>query len=210
MVVKAGQIVGAYTSLVNPGRPIPPAASGVHGIVDADVTDAPSFQQAVQWVNWLASKADALVARNAPFDRPMLPGLAEKPWLDTLRWSRLRYPDLESHTNGALRYALGLRCPEAAGMGAHRALADAYVTARLLLYLLEIEARAGEHPDLSSLIAAVEAPRLLTVCGFGKHKGLPWSEVPRDYLEWAHRNLADMDLDVRHTVEHYRGHPRRS
>jgi DNA polymerase III epsilon subunit-like protein len=128
VLVVGGRIVSAFTSYVNPGRSIPPETSAVHGLVDADVVDAPTLQELMPRLNRLCEEVDVIVAHNAPFDRSMLPGLIEKPWLDTLRLAQHLYPDFESHKNGVLRYALGLKCPEANGMPAHRALSDSYVT----------------------------------------------------------------------------------
>lgn len=205
VMVKAGQITCAFTTYLNPGRPIPAGASGVHGLVDSDVAEAPTLEQTLPWLNGLAAKADAIVAHNAPYDRSMLPGMAERPWLDTLRLARRLHPDLESHTNQSLRYALGLHCPEAAGMPAHRALADAYVTARLVVHLLgEVEALGPDHlpQTLPELIQAINAPMVLATCNFGKHRGTPWAQVPKDYLQWITRQT-DMDPDVVFTAKHY-------
>jgi len=201
VIVKNGQITAAFTTYINPGRPIPATASGVHGLVDSDVADAPTLEQTLPWLNALAAKADAIVAHNAPFDRPMLPGIVERPWLDTLRMARRLYPDLENHKNQTLRYALGLRCPEADGMPAHRALADAYVTARLLVRLLDDAEAAGMPTTVPDLVAGIDAPMLLTTCSFGKHRGTAWKDVPVDYLRWMLKGMPDMEVDVRHTVE---------
>ncbi|MDE7249653.1 MAG: 3'-5' exonuclease, partial [Lachnospiraceae bacterium] len=43
--VENGQITGEFTSLVNPGCPIPYAASQVNGITDEMVKDAPVFDK---------------------------------------------------------------------------------------------------------------------------------------------------------------------
>lgn len=205
VVVKEGQIIGAFTTYLNPGRSIPPGASGVHGLVDSDVAEAPTLEQTLPWLNSFATGVDALVAHNAPFDRPMLPGLMAKPWLDTLRLAQRLYPEMESHKNQTLRYALGLNCPEAAGMPAHRALSDAYVTARLLVRLLnDVAGRSGAPETIEALIQEIDAPMVLTMCNFGKYKGLPWAQVPRDYLQWVVRQ-GDMNPDVMHTAKHYLG-----
>jgi exodeoxyribonuclease X len=212
VLIKARQITSAFTTYLNPGRSIPPAASAVHGLVDDDVKDAPTLEASLPWLNALASKADAIVAHNAPFDRSMLPGLVEKPWLDTLRFSRKLFPDLDGHGNQTMRYHMKLRTPEANGMPAHRALADAYVTARLLIALLEVdEARRSPNSyvsiELVDLLKHLDEPNLLTTCTFGKHKGTPWAQVPRDYLDWLRRSegWATSDPDQKHTVLHYLG-----
>jgi len=202
VLVVNGQITMAMTTYLNPGRPIPAVASGVHGLVDADVQDAPTLDETIPFLRGFAFDADAIVAHNAPFDRSILPGMIEKPWLDTLRLARRLYPGFASHQNQALRYELGLRCPEADGMPAHRALADAYVTARLLVHMLVEAEEAGMPGTVPELIDAIEAPMLLTTCGFGKHRGTPWAEVPKDYLQWMTKGMPDMDDDLRFTVRH--------
>jgi len=203
VLVKNGQIIAAFTTYLNPGRDIPAVASGVHGLTLEDLQDAPTLEETLPWLNQMASQVDALVAHNAPFDRSMLPGLVEKPWIDTLRLSRRLQPELESHANQALRYALNLRCPEADGMPAHRALSDAYVTARLLVRLLADVFRDATFPlDAEALALEISKPMLLPVCGFGKHKGIPWAKVPKDYLQWLLRQT-EIDQDVAFTAKHY-------
>ncbi|MGU7775291.1 exonuclease domain-containing protein [Burkholderia sp. MR1-5-21] len=118
--------VSTWTSLVNPGQPIPPFIQQLTGISDAMVRDAPSF----------ASLAPALferldgklfVAHNASFDRGFLrteferAGLAFNPdVLCTVRLSRALFPRESRHGLDALveRHRL---VPSAR----HRALADA-------------------------------------------------------------------------------------
>ena len=36
---------------------------------------------------------------------------------------------------------------------------------------------------------------------FGKHKGLKMEEVPKDYIKWALREMANLDPNMRHTME---------
>jgi DNA polymerase III epsilon subunit-like protein len=132
--------------------------------------------------------------------------------LCTLRLARKLWPGLPKYSNQYLRYALGLEVPEAEGLPAHEALADALVTSRLLLHELEI-IRTRAVPDLppletaAELIAWADAPNLLGICQFGnKHRGTPWSRVPKDYLQWMRREVRDMDPDLRYTVEYYLTH----
>lgn len=46
--VRSGQVVGEFTTLVNPGRPIPLGASAVNGITDDLVADAPPFCEVIR------------------------------------------------------------------------------------------------------------------------------------------------------------------
>ncbi len=78
------------------------------------------------------------------------------------------------------------------------------MTTALLSYLL---AEANKHrPELTTvedLVAWTLEPNLLPMCRFGKHSGKPWSEVPKDYLQWMVKTMTDMDSDLRFTVEHW-------
>jgi len=93
------------SSLVNPGRSIPPQASSVHHLTDDMVSEAPSLDEAVQVVGKYAyTDGVVLVAHNAQFDKSFLPQWANKPWLCTYRCSLHLFPDAPSHSNQALRY----------------------------------------------------------------------------------------------------------
>lgn len=57
----------AYSTLIRPWRSIPEAVTAIHGITDADVTDAPTWAQA--WPEIAATvEGRVLCAHNAPFD----------------------------------------------------------------------------------------------------------------------------------------------
>lgn len=189
--------------LVDPGRPIPPEASAVHHITDRHVQGAPLLAQVLP--TFQGGDFDVYVAHNAAFDFGFLPR-AGRPVLCTLRLARKVWPGLPRYANQYLRYALGLEVPEAEGLPAHEALADALVTSRLLLKelaWLEANPQPGIE-GLQDLLDWVQAPNLLETCQFGnKHRGVPWARVPKDYLAWMKREVKDMDPDLRHTVEHY-------
>jgi exodeoxyribonuclease X len=176
--------------LVNPGRPMPIEAMAVHHIRDADVADAPSPDATFLK---LMDGADAFAAHNAAFEQAFFKG-GETPWICTYRCGIRAWPDSPSHSNQALRYFLGLDLDERA-MPPHRAGPDAYVTARVLCELLAAHASA-------KLIKCSAEPALLVKCGFGKHRGAKWSEVPTDYLDWLLRQK-DMGEDIHFTARHH-------
>jgi exodeoxyribonuclease X len=141
------------------------------------------------------------VAHNAAFDAKFLPEL-QAPWLCTYRASMHLFPTAPKHSNNTLRYWLGVEPPPhlLAGLAPHRALYDAAVTAAVLLRMLD------SHPA-EELVRLSGEPILLDTVRFGKHRGMKWSELPRDYLRWM-RDKSDMcreDRDVDHTVRHYLG-----
>ena len=61
-----------YNKLVNPGRPIPPATTAIHGISDADVADAPRFEQLADELETLFDGADIGGYNVGKFDLPVL------------------------------------------------------------------------------------------------------------------------------------------
>jgi len=193
VLLESKWMMGAPTSsFVNPRRPIPPEASAVHHILDADLADAPDLGEAIDRVltpSWRES-TNVIAAHNARFDRSFLPPLQEKRWLDTYRCAMHVWPDAPSFKNAALFYWRGFQRIEP--VEAHRAAYDALMTAHVLMALLE-EREVDELLELSTKAV------VLKKVGFGKHFGQLWTDVPMDYLDWASRQ--DFDPDVKLTVK---------
>jgi exodeoxyribonuclease X len=184
-----------YNYLVNPGRSIPAEASAVHHITDEDVENAMSLQEACTLLP--GSKAEAYAAHNAAFDKSFLKGLPDRPWVCSWKCAMSVWPDAPGYGNQVLRYYLGFSVPVAGGRGAfpHSALYDALTTAGILLRLLEVK-------PLEELIKISSEPVLLRKMPFGKHKGMLFKDVPRDYLRWLFRQT-DLDEDLAHTLRHH-------
>lgn len=128
-----------FNTLVNPGRPIPPASSDVHGISDAMVVDAPPVTEALARFHRFAEGA-VLVAHNAPFDMAFLrraePTLGKRfdmPILDTVLLSAVLFSQHAEHSLDALTHRLGITISEEAR---HTALGDAVATADAFLKML--------------------------------------------------------------------------
>jgi len=88
-------IVDEYVGLRDPGRPIPAAASAVHGIRDADVRGKRLDGRRIRS---LIDRAEFLVAHNAPFDRGfverLFPDIRGKRWhcsMNGVPWKRLGF-----------------------------------------------------------------------------------------------------------------------
>ncbi len=84
-----------FSTLVNPGRPIPPVVTDLTGIDDRMVSESPDIEQALaRFVDFAGQ--DVLVAHNAPFDlrflnyerRRLWGRYFTQPWLDTLVLAR--------------------------------------------------------------------------------------------------------------------------
>lgn len=189
-------ILDPCSMLVNPGRAIPVEAQAVHHIRDADVVGAISPDGAC---HALASGGDYYVAHNASFEQNFFGG-GEKPWICTFKSALRVWPDAPGHSLSVLRYWLKLDDDPAfdrdLAMPPHRAGPDAYVCAFLLVELLK-------HTTLEQMVKWSSGPALLAKVGFGKHFGLKWSDVPRDYLSWILEKSDITDRDVRATAKFY-------
>jgi DNA polymerase-3 subunit epsilon len=150
-----GRLDEAWSSLLNPGRTIPPDATRVHGITDAMVTKAPGPGEVGRALREACADLP-LVFHNAPFDLPFLIQLFREagtlpllnPIVDTLGLARGVF-GTGSNALGSLATRLGL--PQET---AHRALGDARTTARLFLALVERWERERGVRTLAELAAA--------------------------------------------------------
>ena len=143
-----GAEVDAYSTFVKPGGPIPEEISGITGITEEMVRDAPAAPDALRGLLGFCG-GRILVAHNAPFDLAFLRqqtllglgreagGRAE----DTLALSRWLHPDAPGHRLGDMARLMGI-----AFAGWHRAVNDARAAA--LLYLALLREGAGAIPEL--------------------------------------------------------------
>nr|WP_282572278.1 exonuclease domain-containing protein [Roseomonas acroporae] len=178
--------------LYRPLHGIPPETMAVHHITEADFdVDTPvCTNERLRLAIWGGEPPNALVAHNAEFEQRFVTTAAtdDLPWICTYKVALRAWPEAPRHSNQVLRYWRGLRLDPSLAMPPHRAGPDAYVTASLLVELLRTV--AGEE-----MIAWSREPRHLPALPFGKHRGLPWTAVPLDYLDWMLRQ-ADMEADV--------------
>jgi DNA polymerase-3 subunit epsilon len=153
VLLESGQEAGSFSTLVDPGRRIPPVSTRYHGITDAMVAGAPSVSDALGAFRDFAAGA-VLVAHNAAFDLTALAAAAEfgAPRLENpamcsmmlARWLDPREPDI----------SLDGLCGRAGLViqGRHQALGDARATATLWMSLLA-RASARGVADLAELAA---------------------------------------------------------
>jgi DNA polymerase-3 subunit epsilon len=146
--VRQGAVVGEFTSLVNPGLPIPAEIQVLTGIDDEMLASAPSV---ASMLPGLLAFADGcvLTAHNARFDLSFLTAACEAagvPWpgfpvLDTVRLARylMAVPDeVPDCKLGTLAAFFG-----SPAQPSHRALADARATAEVLTHLISRLAERG-------------------------------------------------------------------
>ncbi|TXC67198.1 3'-5' exonuclease [Piscinibacter aquaticus] len=139
VLVEDGRIVGRFQSLMNSGAWIPPFIEQLTGISNAMLAEAPPARVVIREVMRF-TRGVPLVAHNAAFDRGFWAAEAARAECEpdpahrfacTMLLSRRLYPQVPNHRLGTLADWHGL--PK--NGRAHRALADAEVTAHLLLRL---------------------------------------------------------------------------
>lgn len=191
------------SKLFKPTLPIPPDASAVNHISNAMVADCPNFMEVdTSELCHLKDDYEVYVAHNAGFDRIVLESHNVKvgPWLCTYQLSKKLFTFIgdESITRmdlQYLRYALDFNITE--DISAHRAGSDCVVTGYLLLTLLDILEQIGKIdvnlPYMEQIEDFMNTPVILSKVPFGKHKGQRFEDVPRDYWDWALRNMDSLN-----------------
>lgn len=163
--------VDAFSTLVNPGRPIPPGATAVNGITDEMVADQPDVQTV------LGDLADfcgdlPLVAHNAPFDFKFLLKAVNEHHarapkgvvLDSCALSRIIFPGMINYKLGTLVAHFGF--PSGTF---HRAEEDSVYCGRLFAHIVQSLERAGQAATVPALLALTQQ----TPLQFPQHEARP-------------------------------------
>ncbi len=200
---------------VNPGVTIPPEATAIHGITDADVTGEPAFRQYAQSVRDFLEDCDIAGFNVIGFDLPFLEAEFQRAGVD------FSHKDRQLVDSMVIFHMKEPRDLEAAYLkycgreleNAHCAEEDARVSAEVLVgQLEEYEDLPKDMPGLCAFCAAdrenyVDAEgRFIwqedeAVFNFGKHSGRPLREIAQeypDYLDWVLGQ--DFPLEVREIV----------
>lgn len=137
VLVRNGTIVDAWSSLMNSGAWVPPYIQALTGISNEMLAGAPDSATVMRELARF-TEGCPLVAHNASFDRSfwqaemaradIAPDAAHD-FACTVLLSRRLWPEAKSHSLGAMTNFHGIRFSGRA----HRAMADALVTAELLL-----------------------------------------------------------------------------
>jgi DNA polymerase III epsilon subunit family exonuclease len=139
-----------WSTLINPGRPIPPFITQLTGITDQMVREAPKIQSVFEQIRDFAGN-DPILGHNVRFDlsflrRHRLLGLNEA--IDTYELAAVLLPSAGRYNLAALGQILNIPLP-----ANHRAFDDARVTRGIYQRLFDLalsltfESPGGDRPD---------------------------------------------------------------
>jgi DNA polymerase-3 subunit epsilon len=141
---RGGMRAGALCTLINPGAPISPEVTKIHGITNEMVAKSPSFSGvAPALIDML--QGGVIVCHNADFDITFLEAefaavglkMPQCIVLDTLKFAR-RHGSFSRNRLGIIAKELGI-----SNEGWHRAMADTVMTEKIFYYFLNQFRRAG-------------------------------------------------------------------
>ncbi|CAB4337782.1 unannotated protein [freshwater metagenome] len=141
--IRSGEVIDTFSTLVNPGHPIPPYITTLTGIDDALVNDCPPIEHVIEdLLEFLGPIDNVFVAQNAPFDLSFIKAALS---LHGYQWPAYRVLDTAIIARRALSRDEAPNCKLATLaeiFGAeikpsHRALEDAQATVDVLHGLFE-------------------------------------------------------------------------
>ncbi len=148
VLMEGSEITGTYQSLIHPERSVPYQITGLTGIHDEMLVNAPKFYEIAQEIVKL-TEGRIFVAHNARFDYSFIKSEFEqlgfvytRRILDTVKLSRMTFPGHRSYSLSNLIQRLGLPMENR-----HRALDDAHATALLFKLILESGTFVGTQDD---------------------------------------------------------------
>lgn len=133
-------VLSQYSTLIDPGIPIPAMITGLTGITNDDVEGAPSFSDVCEEI-MEELNGKVFVAHNVGFDYGFLRSEFEREGIDfqprklcTVRLARKIIPGYRSYSLGSICTQVGINITDR-----HRAMGDAFATALLFNKLFQID-----------------------------------------------------------------------
>lgn len=180
------EVLEAFVTRVNPGRPIEAGASEIHGIFNHHVDQCPTVDTVVSAL----PKPFVAIGHNVGYDLRVLGDHIE--WsgdICTLALARRWVPDAPNHKLPTLKDHLKLSEQES-----HSALGDCHTSLEVLRYCANKSGR-----DLKGLLELERVPKMLPKMPFGMHKGKAFHLVPADYRAWL-LSKPDLHKDLEYTL----------
>lgn len=152
------EVLDQFSSLINPGVPMPEEASRVNGITNDMLKDQPKVEDIFKlFSNFCGS--DILVAHNAIFDFQFLAGVAERYYLsaprgimlDTYALSKVVFPGLSNYKLSTLAEHVKINSEKF-----HRAEQDAWTCGKLFCAIIQ---------KMRTYKYSVDIPTILKISG---------------------------------------------
>lgn len=200
------------TRRINPGMPIPPSSTEVHGITDEDVADCPTFDQVAKSLYEWIQDCDIIGFNSNKFDVPMLMEEFLRAGVE-VDLSGVHLIDVQNiyhklerrNLSAAYQFYCGKELKDA-----HSAEADTRATYEILMAQLDhypddlvndVESlsefsRYNRNVDFAGLLIYNEQGDI--IINFGKYKGKPLRDVlikDPGYYSWVMQ--ADFTLDTK-------------
>ena len=155
-----GEIKDKFSTFVNPEKPISASITGITGITDEMVKDAPSEAEAVKKFLDFCGKNAVVVAHNAGFDTSFIKTASERNKLeytlthiDTLSISRGMFSQLKNHKLDTIAKFLKL-----GDFNHHRAYDDAFMLAKIFQQMLQKLSEEYNVKVISQINSAIPKP----------------------------------------------------
>lgn len=187
----------SFQQKFRPSKAISIGAMATHHILDEDLVDCPPSSSFT-----LPKDTKLLIGHNIDFDWRVI-GEPNIKRICTLAMARHTFPGLDSYSQSALLYYLYPARRQFVRdrlRSAHSALADVGFC-HLILQRIIRTAFPGGMPSWKELHLFSEKARVPSVMPFGKHRGVTIRDLPKDYREWALKNLPEMDPYLRQALE---------
>ena len=189
-----------YYKRLNPGIPIPPDSSAIHGIFDKDVKDSPFFEDIAKELNEFIGEADFAGFNSNRFDFPLLVEEFYRADID-FQTEKRKFIDAQRifHTKEPRNLGAAYRfyCDKTLE-NAHSAEADTVATWEIIKAQIErysdltptvdfLHNFSGQH-EFVDLAGRIKRNKKGEPCfAFGKHRGKTVADVFRSepsYFEW--------------------------
>ncbi|HNB81959.1 MAG TPA: 3'-5' exonuclease, partial [Chitinophagaceae bacterium] len=187
------------TRRMNPGIPIPPEASAVHGIYDADVAHEPGFDQLAKGIKQFLENCDLCGFNSNKFDFPILTEEFLRAGVDIdfrdrhlVDVQQIFFKKEPRNLSAAYKFYCGKELEEA-----HSAEADATATVDILMAQIDFYQDIGQSVEELALLSKgadfmdysrrVKILNGIPVFNFGKYKDKPVAEVFKkepQYYSW--------------------------
>ena len=165
MKVKNGEVIGEFSTFVNPDKHIPERVTEVTNITDEMVKDADTIEKVFPKIlEFLGDdKETVIVAHNANFDVGFLKQNAKAlgyefnyTYLDTLSLAKDLFPDYKKYKLGKIAENLGIKVEVA-----HRALDDVDTTVKVFKVMIDMLKKKGAEivEDIDRVAADSEAKK---------------------------------------------------